>query len=193
VHLVRHGQVHNPRRIVYGRLPGWTLSEKGRAQAEEVARDLAGRPVAALYASPLERARETAGILGRALGLPVQVRNDLIESALAAQWEGMSWPHVWLTHQREWQTYRRRPLEMSAPEPLAVLAARMAAAVRGLAAEHPGREVVAVSHGDPIKAAVLALTRGDLARLHDAKLRTGGRIALDVAPDGAATVIESDM
>jgi broad specificity phosphatase PhoE len=193
VHLVRHGQVHNPRRIVYGRLPGWTLSEKGRAQAEEVARHLAGRPIVALYSSPLERARETAEILGRALGLPVQVRDSLTEAALAAQWEGMSWPHVWLTHRRAWQTYRRRPLEMSAPEPLAALAQRMAAALRAICSEHPGREVVAVSHGDPIKAAVLALTGGDLSRLHDTKLRTGGRIALDVTPGGAAAVVESDL
>ena len=190
---MRHGQVHNPRRRVYGRLPGWTLSEKGRLQAEEVARALAGRPVAALYASPLERARETAEILARTLGLPVQVRDDLMESALAAQWEGLSWPEVWLLHAREWQTYRKRPLEMKAPEPLAALATRMAAAVRALAAAHAGGEVVAVSHGDPIRAAVLALTGGDLARLHDQKLRTGGRIALDLAPEGGVAVVETDV
>jgi broad specificity phosphatase PhoE len=193
VHLVRHGQVHNPKRMVYGRLPGWRLSAKGRAQAEQVGRDLAGRRVAALYSSPLERARETAEILAHSLGPPVQVREDLIESALAAHWEGRSWLHVWTRHHREWQTYRRRPLEMDAPEPLAQLALRMTAAVRDVAAAHPGREVVAVSHGDPIKAAVLALTGGDLARLHDLKLPTGGRLTLDVRADGLATLVERDV
>jgi broad specificity phosphatase PhoE len=185
VYLVRHGHVHNPKRMVYGRLPGWWLSDKGRAQAADVARDLAGRGVAAIYSSPLERARETAEILSRALGPPVQVRDDLLESALAAQWEGLSWLRVWTRHHREWQTYRRRPLEMAGPEPLAQLARRMAAAVRALAEAHPGQPIVAVSHGDPIKAAVLALTGGDLSRLHDLELPTGGRIALDVSATGA--------
>ena len=189
VHLVRHGQVHNPRRMVYGRLPGWRLSANGRAQAEEVARALAGRPVAAIYSSPLERAQETAAILALALGAPVRVRDDLIESALAAQWEGLSWPQVWLRHRREWQTYRKRPLELEAPEPLGRLAQRMAGAVRDIAQAHPGDEVVAVSHGDPIKAVVLALTGRDLARLHDHRLPTGGRITLDVAADGRAEVV----
>jgi broad specificity phosphatase PhoE len=124
--------------------------------------------------------------------VPVRVRDDLIESALAAQWEGMSWPHVWVRRRREWETYRKRPLELRAPEPLADLAQRMAAAVRDIAAAHPGEEVVAVSHGDPIKAAVIALTGADLARLHDHRLPTGGRIALEVESDGRARVLERD-
>lgn len=190
VHLVRHGQVHNPKRMVYGRLPGWKLSEKGRRQAETAARALGGRGIVALYSSPLERARETADILARTLGLTAQVRDDLIESALAARWEGLSWPQVWTQHYREWRTYRKRPLELDAPEPLGRLAERMANAVRGVAAAHPGGEIVVVSHGDPIKAAVLALTGGDLARLHDDRLPTGGRITLDVGGEGQATIVE---
>jgi broad specificity phosphatase PhoE len=190
LHLVRHGHVHNPRRMVYGRLPGWSLSKKGRAQAEAVARALVGRRVAALYSSPLERARETAAILSRALDVPVRVRDDLIESALAAQWEGLSWPHVWVRRRLEWETYRKRPLELRAPEPLADLAGRMAAALRAIAAAHAGEEVVAVSHGDPIKAGVIALTGGDLARLHDDRLPTGGRITLEVEAGGRARVVE---
>jgi broad specificity phosphatase PhoE len=193
VHLVRHGQVDNPRRIVYGRLTGWHLSAKGRRQAEEVARALAGRSVSALFSSPLERARETAEILSGALGLPVQVREDLVESALAAHWEGRSWLHVWTRRHREWATYRKRPLEMPGPEPLDRLAARMAAAVRALASAHPEQEVVAVSHGDPIKAAVLALTGRDLRHLHEEKLPTGGRVALDVLPEGRAVVAEREV
>lgn len=177
---------------MYGRLPGWHLSDKGRQQAETVARALSGREIAALYSSPLERARETSEILARTLGLPVHVREDLIESALASHWEGLTWPQVWTGRFREWQTYRRRPLEMDAAEPLARLGERMAGAVRGLAATHPGQEIVAVSHGDPIKAAVLVLTGGDLARLHDERLRTGGRITLDLRPDATAVVVEKE-
>jgi broad specificity phosphatase PhoE len=193
IHLVRHGRVHNPRRVVYGRLPGWHLSAKGRRQAEAVARSLAGRGVAALFSSPLERARETAEILAGVLRLPVQVRHDLTESALAARWEGLSWLEVWTRRHHEWDTYRKRPLEMEAPEPLLRLAARMSSALRALAAAHPGQQVVAVSHGDPIKAAVVALAGGDLARLHDLKLPTGGRIALDVPASGPALVVEREV
>jgi broad specificity phosphatase PhoE len=120
----------------------------------------------------------------------VQVRDDLTESALAGRWEGMSWLRVWTQHHRDWQTYRRRPLELAAPEPLARLARRMTEAVRGLAAAHAGEEIVLVSHGDPIKAAVLALTGGDIARLHDEPLPTGGRVTVDVAADGGARVVE---
>ena len=192
VHLVRHGQVHNPKRMVYGRLPGWRLSAKGRAQAEAVAHALAARPVAALYSSPLQRARETAAIIGETLGLSVRVRDDLTESALAERWEGMPWPQVWLAHRREWQTYRKHPLDLDASEPLARLAERMTHAVRELARTHRGEEIVLVSHGDPIKAAVLALTGGDLGRIHDQRLTTGGSVVLDVAPDGTATVVPRD-
>src|SRR5262245_12806685 len=92
VHLVRHGLVDNPRRLVYGRLPGWHLSPEGKRQAEGAARHLAGRPIAAVYSSPLERARETAAIV--AAGAPVTVRDDLTEAALAAPWEGLPWAHV---------------------------------------------------------------------------------------------------
>jgi broad specificity phosphatase PhoE len=190
VHLVRHGQVDNPRRMVYGRQPGWRLSAKGRRQAEGLARDLSGRSVAAIYSSPLERAVETAEVIGSALGLPVLVREELTESALAAKWEGHSWLRVFTRHRREWETYRKRPLELDAPEPLRGLAERMGSAVRALSDAHRGEEIVIVSHGDPIKAAVCALIGGDLARLHDQPLPTGGRITLDVDERGAATIVE---
>jgi broad specificity phosphatase PhoE len=193
VHLVRHGQVDNPRRVVYGRLPGWHLSDKGRRQAEAVARRLAGRGVSALFSSPLERARETADIIARALDVPVQVRDDLVESALAARWEGLLWLQVFTRRHREWRTYRKRPHELDAPERLDRLAARMSAAVRSLAAAHRGGQIVAVSHGDPIKAAVLALSGRDLSLLHEEKLPTGGRVVLDVAADGRTTVVERDV
>src|SRR5437867_537926 len=94
IHLVRHGKVENPRRIVYGRLPGWRLSEEGRRQALAAAAWLAARGIAAVYTGPLERARETAETIAEACGAPLAVREDLTESALAARWEGMLWRDV---------------------------------------------------------------------------------------------------
>jgi broad specificity phosphatase PhoE len=183
VHLVRHGLVDNPRRLVYGRLPGFHLSAEGRAQAEAAARRLRGREIAALYSSPLERARETAEVIGATLGLPVEARDDLTEAALAAPWEGLPWRDVKERHRQRWEAYLHRPLELlDVPESVAALAERMARAIRELAAAHPGAEVVAVSHGDPIKAGVLATTGGDVAGLNRFYLPTGGIVSLRVEP-----------
>ena len=81
VHVVRHGEVDNPTGVLYGRLPGYHLSDKGRAQAQAVADALAERDIVAVIASPLERAQETAGPIAAKHGLPVDTDPDLIESA----------------------------------------------------------------------------------------------------------------
>src|SRR6185503_18319304 len=80
VHVMRHGEVHNPDKILYGRLPDYHLSERGRAQAQAVADWLALRDVVYVVASPLERAQETAEPLATRLGLPIDTDDDLIES-----------------------------------------------------------------------------------------------------------------
>jgi broad specificity phosphatase PhoE len=182
VHLLRHGLVDNPRGLVYGRTPGWHLAPAGRRQAEAAARRLAGRPIAAVYSGPLERARETAAIV--AAGAPVVVRDDLTEAALAAPWEGLAWSHVKQAHRAQFDVYLHRPHDLvDVPEPLAALAGRMRRAIGDLAAAHPGAEVVAVSHGDPIRAGVLATTGGDLADLTRLYLPPCGMISLRVHPE----------
>jgi probable phosphoglycerate mutase len=190
VHLLRHGLVENPRRLVYGRRPGWHLSPEGRRQAEAAARRLSGRPLAALYSSPLERARETAEVVAGVAGLPITVRDDLTESALAARWEGLSWSDVKTARRAEWELYLREPLRMAdIPETLEAMAARMQRALREIAAAHPGREVVAVSHGDPIRSGVLALTGEPLEHLHRLYLPTGAMITVRVG-EGRAIIAE---
>ncbi|HEY3122173.1 MAG TPA: histidine phosphatase family protein [Vicinamibacteria bacterium] len=189
VYLVRHGKVENPRKIVYGRLAGWTLSEEGRRQAHDAAQRLAAEGVSAVYTSPLERAVQTAELIARACGAPLRIREDLTEAALCARWEGLLWRDVRLKRTREWLTYLRRPLEMrDVPETLSALAQRMEAGVRALADAHPGERIVAVSHGDPIRAAVLALTGRDLGGLHGLRVPTGWIVTLDVRPEGAELV-----
>ena len=179
VHLVRHGQVENPRRLVYGRQPGWGLSARGREQARAVADHLARGKVTALYASPLQRAQETAAILGQRLELEVRPCEELMESTFASAWEGRPWDEVRTRARTEWETYRRDPLSLRTEEPLPVLARRVATAVERLSGAHPGGEIVAVSHGDPIKAAVLALTGASLGGLHDVPLRTGSVVTME--------------
>src|SRR3954469_16745707 len=81
VHLLRHGEVHNPEGVLYGRLPGYHLSDTGRLMAETVAKSVAGRDIVTLYSSPLERAQETIAPLAALLELPVQTDERLIEAA----------------------------------------------------------------------------------------------------------------
>ena len=85
VHLLRHGEVDNPRHVMYGRLPGYHLSPAGRRMAERAAKALIDRDVTYLVSSPLERAQETAAPLAAALGLEVHLDDRLLEADNAFQ------------------------------------------------------------------------------------------------------------
>jgi broad specificity phosphatase PhoE len=191
LHLVRHGQVDNPQKIVYGRQRGWRLSDRGRSEAEAVAKHLGARPVARVYTSPLERAVQTATVIAAASGSEVEPREDLTEALLCAPWEGKSWRDVRSRQAREWARYLFRPLEVcDVQEDLRALAERMAGALGRIAAAHPGQQVVAVSHGDPLKAGVLALTGGDLRELHRNPIPTGGLVSLEYDGTAPARILE---
>lgn len=191
LHLVRHGQVDNPQKIVYGRQRGWRLSDRGRQEAEAVARHLGGRPIARVYTSPLERAVQTATVIAGTCGGEVEPRDDLVEALLCAPWEGLPWREVKRNRSREWARYLFRPHEVcEVPEDLRALAARMEAALRAIAAAHPEQPVVAVSHGDPLKAGILALTGGELRELHRSPVPTGGLVSLELDGPGPARILE---
>ena len=87
VHVLRHGEVYNPKGILYGRLPGFHLSETGQAQARTVADSLAGHDITHVVASPLQRAQETAGPIAAAHGLSIAEDDKLIEAG--NQFEGL--------------------------------------------------------------------------------------------------------
>jgi broad specificity phosphatase PhoE len=82
VHVMRHGEVHNPEKILYGRLPDYHLSERGRAQAQAVADWLETRDIVYVVASPLERAQETATPIAERHGLPIDTDGELIEATV---------------------------------------------------------------------------------------------------------------
>jgi broad specificity phosphatase PhoE len=181
IDLVRHGHVENPQRKVYGRLPGWKLSAEGREEARATAAYLGNRPIVRIYTSPLERAHETAAAIASVCGAPVEIEDALIESALGAHWEGMKWAEVRSTRLPELDAYLHRPHEVDfVEEPFDALGQRMAQALRTIASRHPGQEVVAVSHGDPIKAALCALHGRPISTLHERRVRTGGLVALEI-------------
>jgi len=155
--LVRHGPTPTTGKMLPGRAGGLHLSEKGQAQAAAVAGRIATltKAPSAVYASPLERTRETAAPIARVLGLRVRTAPGLVEADVGDWTEK---PLSRLYRAREWPTVQRWPGGFRFPggESFAEMSVRTMDAVLGLVAEHPGETIVAVSHADPIKAVVAA-------------------------------------
>lgn len=155
VHLVRHGEVANPKGIVYGRLPGYNLSARGRRQAAEAAEHLSGSEIASVWASPLERAQETAGIIAAPHGVGVVTDDRLTESASTL--EGATRSVLGLMRSpRHWWSLRN-PMRPSWGESFAEIAVRMVAVVEDAVEHASGAEVVIVSHQTPVRVARVAL------------------------------------
>ena len=143
VSLVRHGEVHNPEKVLYGRLPAFQLSERGRRQAEVTAKFLRGRDVAAVISSPLERAVQTADPIAEWYGLPVQTDPRLIESSSVFQGRQVEVGPEILKHPYTWK-HIANPFRPSWGEAYVTVAARVLAAVEAARDAYRGREVVLV-------------------------------------------------
>ncbi len=168
VHLVRHGEVHNPDGVLYGRRDGFHLSERGLAMAEKVAQVLGERDVVHLRASPLERVQETIAPLARRRDLPVQTDERVIESMNVFEGERFgagrnalrkpsTWRHLW------------NPWRPSWGEPYRDIVGRMMAAVHDARREASGHEAVVVSHQLPIWTTRLHVEKRSF--LHDPRRR----------------------
>ncbi len=154
--FVRHGQTPTTGTTLPGRAPGLHLAEAGVAQAQAAAERIAPlRAVTAVYSSPLERTRETAAPIARALGLRPRTARGLLECDFG-DWTGAELKV--LRKLPEWRTVQRYPSGFRFPggESFTEMQARMTTTVAGLVSTHRGEMVVAVSHADPIKAAVAA-------------------------------------
>ena len=149
VHVLRHGEVYNPKGILYGRLPGFHLSETGQAQARTVADSLAGKDITHVVASPLQRAQETAGPIAAAHGLSIAEDDKLIEAG--NQFEGLrvAVGDGALSRPRHWWKLRD-PFTPSWGEPYLQIAHRMLAAVNSARVAAVGHEAVCVSHQLPV-------------------------------------------
>jgi probable phosphoglycerate mutase len=151
---VRHGQTPTTGQVLPGRRPGLHLSEQGAEQAHAVADRIAAlKSVAAVYASPLERTRETAAPIARAVRKRVRVERGLLECDFGA-WTGGDLKT--LVKQPEWKTVQHYPSGFRFPggESFTEMQARITGTLLRLSDRHAGETVVAVSHADPIKAAV---------------------------------------
>ena len=168
LHLMRHGEVHNPTGVLYGRLPGYGLSDLGRLMAERIARHVADRDITVLIASPLQRAQETAAPIAAALGLEILSDERLIEAD--NKFEGLTFGvgDGSLRHPRLWPLLRN-PFRPSWGEPYREQADRVRAAVDAARELARGHEALLVSHQLPSWVTRLALSNHRL--WHDPRHR----------------------
>ncbi|RFA23640.1 histidine phosphatase family protein [Subtercola boreus] len=170
LHLVRHGEVFNPEHVLYGRLPGFGLSELGRAIAQSAADELVARdrPVSALFASPLQRAQESAAPIEAAFALPIQTEPRIIEPT--NRFEGMSpaMRNRALRNPKNWP-WVRNPFQPSWGEAYTSITSRMIAAMNDAYDSVDDGDVIMVSHQLPIWSTHLEITGQHL--WHDPRKR----------------------
>jgi broad specificity phosphatase PhoE len=171
VHLMRHGEVFNPAGVLYGRLPGYRLSEAGEGMARTVAAWFADADVTHLVASPLERAQQTAGPIAETLGLEIATDDRLIEAG--NDFEGKTFGVGDGAMRRPANWWRlRNPWTPSWGEPYREIAARMLGAIATARDAARGHEAVCVSHQLPIWTVRLHLE--GRRYLHDPRRRECG-------------------
>lgn len=164
VHAMRHGEVFNPEKVLYGRLPGYHLSDRGRRQAQAAADWLAGHDIVYVVASPLERAQETAKPIADSHGLSIDVDDDLIESWNSFEGERVAPGDGALRDPRNWPRLRN-PMKPSWGEPYSEIAPRMMAALNRAREKAAGHEAVCVSHQLPVETLRRAMTGRKLPHL----------------------------
>jgi broad specificity phosphatase PhoE len=149
VHLLRHGEVHNPAKVLYGRLPGYVLSELGHEMAARAGAALAKHDIAAIVSSPLERAQQTAAPVANAHGLQIGIDGNLIEAENIFEGQRVSVGDGVLRQPKAWR-HLYNPIKPSWGEPYKIVAARMRKAVHDARDLARGHEAVLVSHQLPI-------------------------------------------
>ena len=144
VHVLRHGEVHNPEQVLYGRLAGYHLSDLGRKMAERIAERVRGEDITHVVSSPLERAQETARPSAEALGLEVATDDRLIEAGNVFEGKTFGVGDGSLKRPAHW-VHLRNPLRPSWGEPYVEIAERMLAAIAAARDAARGHEALAVS------------------------------------------------
>lgn len=181
VYFVRHGSHDRLGKVLCGRMPGVTLSEQGLTECEALARRLAREPIDEVYASPLERTVATAEPIAKALGRPLQLSENLLEVDYG-EWTGAGFAD--LEGHPEWLAWNERRASALPPggESMAQVQMRVGRFINEAVQRHPGRRVVAVSHGDVIKAALMAGLALSLDEHH----------RIEVSPGSLSVVVAGD-
>ncbi len=191
IYLVRHADVENPRRVLYGHLDGFPLSERGRAQAVALGRRLSDRGLGRIVHSPLERAAETARLIGEQLPEPVPLIADpeLREAEFGRYLQGV--PYWQIPVRRPlWVVHKARRGLLPGDEAIARLGGRVLDVMFRVAREHPGESSALVSHADPLQAAWVLLdgrTQNE-RELYRKSVDRAGVLEVDVE-DGRAVAV----
>jgi len=167
IHLIRHGQVHNPRGILYGRLPRFGLSARGREQASQAAAYLADKDLAAIYTSPMLRARQTAAIIGQQYpGLKIHISKYLNE--IYTSYQGRPGTEL---DTRGGDVYSGA--DPGSEQPLDIVK-RLNAFIKRSLKRFPGRHIAAVTHGDVITFGVIQALGAELTPENKNRLKALG-------------------
>jgi probable phosphoglycerate mutase len=185
--LARHAVTEETGSMLSGRKPGIDLSEKGREQAAALGDRLSSLPLAAIYASPIERTMQTAEAVAAHHGLTVRELPGVIEADYGG-WTGGKLGD--LAKEDLWRTVQRAPSRARFPdgESLAEMQVRMVAALETVVAEHPGEIVLVVSHADPIKSAIAHYTGAHLDHFQRIVVSPASVTVFQLSPHGAAMV-----
>ena len=185
--LVRHAVTEQTGPMLTGRNPGVDLSDDGRKQAQALADRLAALPVAAVYASPIERTTQTAAAVAERHALPVRELPGALEADYG-EWTGGKLAELAKTEL--WKTVQRAPSRARFPggESLAEMQARIVGCLEDVVSEHPGEIVVVVSHADPIKSAIAHYTGLHLDLFQRIVVSPASVTAFQLSAHGAALV-----
>lgn len=191
--LVRHGLTPTTGVKLPGRARGLHLSDEGRRQAETAAARIAKlSKVVAIYSSPLERARETAGLIAKARHQAVRIERGLLDLDIG-KWTGMALKDA--GSKSEWKAVQQHPsgFRFDGGESFTEMQARITDAISRIVARHRGHVIVAVSHADPIKAAVAHALGTPLDLFQRIVIGTASISAIAYRPSGAAVLTVNSM
>ena len=187
--LIRHAEVENPKRILYGHLPGFGLSERGRAQARAVGERLRDSGLSRIIHSPLQRAVETAQLIAEGMGreVPLVPNAELREAEFSRYLQGV--PYWQIPMRRPlWFVHRTRRGLLPGDETVDQMGGRILDVVRHAAADHPGEVTALVSHADPLQATWVLLDRRPLTEREMVRKQIGRAGVLELDLEGTRIV-----
>jgi broad specificity phosphatase PhoE len=179
---VRHAAVWNPDSVVYARLPGFHLSERGAIEVRSLAERLRRAPIRAVYASPLERAQETGRELAEPHGLAVSTEERLQEWSFWTRWEGVRWDRIRERDPALLDVYANDPEAAGDGDTLSAVAARVLGWAEEAERRHPEGIVLGVTHESPLVAASLVGAGRSLADYHSVSLPHLATVRLQPRP-----------
>ncbi|MHB1525591.1 MAG: histidine phosphatase family protein [Candidatus Dormibacteria bacterium] len=178
-YLVRHCDVENPNRVIYGHLPNFGLSAKGRSQGRILGRFLLNAAVQALYCSPLQRALETAALIEESFQppLPLHRRPSLIEAEFGRYLQGTRYQDI-IWRRPRWIIHMFWPGLARGDESMGAMYRRVRSAIQEGLEAHPGSSFACISHGDPIQAFWATVDHRPPWALHRLQCAKGGLLVL---------------